>query len=111
MHINDAVHRIAYMSNPRVSASLSEDVQLYLDGAVEAGVYTNTGDVIRTALREYFDSHSDVAMESAIQMYTAKQAGNEDDVDLIRAARLANCMPGEMRDELEHRDLLRPEDA
>ena len=93
------------MPTDRVTTSLSPDTSLLLDGAVEAGLYTNNGDGIRSALREFFEENPEVATKSAMAMY------DEGKVDLIAAARLAGRSPSDMWTLLAEEGLIDSEHA
>lgn len=79
---------------PNVTATIAEDTEKILDGVVEAGLYTGRSDGIRNALRSYFESNSDLALEIAIHLYS------HGEVDYITASRLAGVPIGEFRNEV-----------
>ena len=79
---------------PNVTATIPEETDRLLEGAVEAGLYTGRSDGIRDALRSYFQANPDLARDIAIELYSQGK------IDFFTATRLAHESVGEFRAEL-----------
>lgn len=91
----------------RTTATIPDDLDALVDGAVEAGVFENKSDAIRHVLREFFDTHENERLAAAVHLYA------KGDLSLGDAARLADVDRFEMRDVLREHDVdlrLGPED-
>lgn len=92
----------------RTTATIPDDLDRLVQGAVHAGVFENKSDAIRHVLREYFETHENARIAAAVHCYA------EGDLSLGDAARLADRNRFEMRDLLREHDVelrLGPEDA
>jgi len=80
---------------PRVSATISNETERLLSGAVEAGIYTGKSDAVRDAVRSLVDERPELANRLAIELY------RRDEIDLVTASRLAQVSGTEFREILE----------
>lgn len=82
---------------PRVSATISNETEQLLSGAVEAGLYTGRSDAVRDAIRSFVDDRPELAKEIAVELYV------QDKVELLTASRLAQVSVRELRALLDDR--------
>ncbi len=68
-----------------------------IEGAIEAGYYSNRSEVVRDALRHLFESKQNLRMASAIELYKKEK------VTLSRAAELAGVTSIEFKEVLADR--------
>ncbi len=81
----------------RITGSYPDDLDLLIEGAVEAGVFGGKSDALREFVREYFDDHENERIAAAVALY------EKDRITLGDAARLADVDRWTMRDMLrEH---------
>jgi predicted HTH domain antitoxin len=81
----------------RITGSYPDDLDLLIDGAVEAGVFGGKSDALRKFVREYFEDHENERIAAAVALY------DQERITLGDAARLANVDRWTMRDILrEH---------
>lgn len=81
----------------RITGSYPEDLDLLIEGAVEAGVFGGKSDALREFVREYFDEHENERIAAAVALYERER------ITLGEAARLADVDQWTMRDVLrEH---------
>jgi predicted HTH domain antitoxin len=81
----------------RITGSYPDDLDLLIDGAVEAGVFGGKSDALRKFVREYFEDHENERIASAVALY------DQERITLGDAARLADVDRWTMRDILrEH---------
>jgi len=81
----------------RITGSYPDDLDLLIEGAVEAGVFGGKSDALREFVREYFDDHENERIAAAVALYERER------VTLGDAARLADVDRWTMRDILrEH---------
>ncbi|MFC6864202.1 UPF0175 family protein [Halomicroarcula sp. GCM10025817] len=81
----------------RITGSYPDDLDLLIEGAVEAGVFGGKSDALREFVREYFDDHENERIAAAIALYERER------ITLGDAARLADVDRWTMRDLLrEH---------
>lgn len=81
----------------RITGSYPDDLELLIEGAVEAGVFGGKSDALREFAREYFDDHENERLAAAVTLYKNEQTTLGD------AARLAGVDRWTMRDILrEH---------
>ena len=81
----------------RITGSYPDDLDLLIEGAVEAGVFGGKSDALREFVREYFDDHENERIAAAVTLYERER------ITLGDAARLANVDRWTMRDMLrEH---------
>jgi predicted HTH domain antitoxin len=81
----------------RITGSYPDDLDLLIDGAVEAGVFGGKSDALREFVREYFEDHENERIAAAVALY------DQERITLGEAARLANVDRWTMRDILrEH---------
>jgi predicted HTH domain antitoxin len=81
----------------RITGSYPEDLDLLIEGAVEAGVFGGKSDALREFVREYFEEHKNERIAAAVALYERER------VTLGDAARLASVDRWTMRDILrEH---------
>jgi predicted HTH domain antitoxin len=81
----------------RITGSYPEDLDLLIEGAVEAGVFGGKSDALREFVREYFEDHKNERIAAAVALYERER------VTLGDAARLASVDRWTMRDILrEH---------
>src|SRR3989339_440580 len=66
-----------------------------IEGAIAAGYYSNKSEVVRDALRELFQSKSNLRIASAVELYKKER------VSLGRAAELAGVTSIEFKDILK----------
>ena len=66
-----------------VTATISEETEQLLDGAVAAGLYTGRSDGIRDALRSYLESNPELARAVAVELYA------QDQLDRLTASQFA----------------------
>jgi predicted HTH domain antitoxin len=67
----------------RITGSYPEDLELLIEGAVEAGVFGGKSDALREFAREYFDDHNNERLVAAVTLYESET------ITLGDAARLA----------------------
>ena len=81
----------------RITCSYPDDLDLLINGAVEAGVFGGKSDALREFVREYFEDHENERIAAAVALY------DQERITLGDAARLANVDRWTMRDILhEH---------
>ena len=81
----------------RITGSYPEDLDLLIEGAVDAGVFGSKSDALRAFVRDYFDDHENERIAAAVALYEGEQ------ITLGDAARLAAVDRWTMRDLLrEH---------
>lgn len=81
----------------RITGSYPDDLDLLIDGAVEAGVFGGKSDALRQFVREYFEDHENERIAAAVALY------DQERITLGDAARLATVDRWTMRDILrEH---------
>lgn len=83
---------------PRVSATISNETEQMLSGAVEAGLYTGKSDAVRDAIRSFVDARPELAKDIAVELYL------QDKVGLLTASRLAQVPLREFRSLLDDRE-------
>lgn len=82
---------------PRITGSYPDDLDLLIEGAVEAGVFSGKSDALREFVREYFEDHENERIAAAVALYERER------ITLGEAARLAAVDRWTMRDILsEH---------
>jgi predicted HTH domain antitoxin len=67
----------------RITGSYPDDLDLLIDGAVEAGVFGGKSDALREFAREYFNEHENERLIAAVTLY------ENETITLGDAARLA----------------------
>lgn len=67
----------------RITGSYPDDLDLLIEGAVEAGVFGGKSDALREFAREYFDDHDNERLVAAVTLY------ENETITLGDAARLA----------------------
>ena len=86
----------------RITGSYPDDLDLLIEGAVEAGVFGGKSDALREFVREYFEDHENERIAAAVALYERER------ITLGDAARLAAVDRWMMRDILrEHGVALR----
>jgi len=81
----------------RITGSYPDDLNLLIEGAVEAGVFGGKSDALREFVREYFEDHENERIAAAVALYERER------ITLGQAARLADVDRWTMRDILcEH---------
>lgn len=81
----------------RITGSYPEDIELLIEGAVEAGVFGGKSDALREFARTYFEKHENERVAAAVALYEREA------ITLGDAARLADVDRWTMRDILrEH---------
>ncbi len=81
----------------RITGSYPDDLDLLIEGAVEAGVFGSKSDGLREFVHEYFDEHENERIAAAVALYERER------LTLGDAARLADVDRWTMRDILrEH---------
>ncbi|GAB3316342.1 UPF0175 family protein [Haloplanus salinarum] len=81
----------------RITGSYPDDLDLLIEGAVEAGVFGGKSDALREFVREYFEDHENERIAAAVALYERER------ITLGDAARLAAIDRWTMRDILrEH---------
>ena len=81
----------------RITGSYPDDLDLLIEGAVEAGVFSGKSDALREFVREYFEDHESKRVAAAVALYERER------ITLGDAARLADVDRWTMRDILrEH---------
>jgi predicted HTH domain antitoxin len=80
---------------PRITGSYPDDLDLLIEGTVEAGVFSGKSDALREFARDYFDDHEEDRITAAVALY------ERETVTLGDAARLAGVNRFEMRDILQ----------
>ena len=81
----------------RITGSYPEDIELLIEGAVEAGVFGGKSDALREFARTYFEEHENQRVAAAVALYEREA------IPLGDAARLADVDRWTMRDILrEH---------
>lgn len=81
----------------RITGSYPDDLDLLIEGAVEAGVFSGKSDALREFVRNYFEDHENERIAAAVALYEREQ------ITLGDAARLAEVDRWTMRDILrEH---------
>jgi predicted HTH domain antitoxin len=80
----------------RITGSFPDDLDLLIEGVVEAGVFGGKSDALREFVREYFEDHENERIAAAVALYERER------VTLGDAARLADVdrwtMRGILRD-------------
>lgn len=81
----------------RITGSYPDDLDLLIEGAVEAGVFGGKSDALREFVREYFRDHENERIAATVALYEHER------ITLGEAARLADVDRWTMRDILrEH---------
>ncbi|MDB2293267.1 UPF0175 family protein [Halorubrum ezzemoulense] len=81
----------------RITGSYPDDLDLLIEGAVEAGVFSGKSDALRKFVREYFEDQKNERITAAVALYERER------ITLGDAARLADVDRWTMRDILrEH---------
>ncbi len=81
----------------RITGSYPDDLDLLIEGTVEAGVFGGKSDALREFVREYFEEHEHERIAAAVALYERER------ITLGDAARLAAVDRWTMRDILrEH---------
>ena len=81
----------------RITGSYPDDLDLLIEGAIEAGVFGGKSDALREFVREYFEEHENERIAAAVALYERER------ITLGDAARLAAVDRWTMRDILrEH---------
>jgi predicted HTH domain antitoxin len=81
----------------RITGSYPDDLDLLIEGAVEAGVFSGKSDALREFAREYFEDNEGERVAAAVALYRNEQ------ITLGDAARLADVDRWTMREMLrEH---------
>ncbi|WP_254543866.1 UPF0175 family protein [Halomarina pelagica] len=81
----------------RITGSYPDDLELLIEGTVEAGVFGGKSDALREFAREYFEDHENERIAAAVALYEREV------ITLGDAARLAAVDRWTMRDILrEH---------
>ena len=81
----------------RITGSYPEDLDLLIEGAVDAGIFNSKSDALREFVRTYFEDHENERIAAAIALY------EREEITLGDAARLAAVDRWTMRDLLrEH---------
>jgi predicted HTH domain antitoxin len=78
----------------RITGSYPDDLDLLIEGAVEAGVFSGKSDALREFARDYFDDHDEERVAAAVALY------ERETITLGDAARLAGVNRFEMKDVL-----------
>ncbi|WP_336035373.1 UPF0175 family protein [Halobacterium yunchengense] len=76
----------------RITGSYPDDLDLLIEGTVEAGVFSGKSDALREFARDYFDDHDEERVTAAVTLY------QHETITLGDAARLAGVNRFEMRD-------------
>ena len=76
----------------RITGSFPDDLDLLIEGAVEAGVFGGKSDALREFVREYFEAHENERIAAAVALYERER------ITLGDAARLAVVDRWTMRD-------------
>ncbi|MDH5021203.1 UPF0175 family protein [Halobacterium rubrum] len=76
----------------RITGSYPDDLDLLIEGAVEAGVFSGKSDALREFARDYFDDHDEQRVAAAVALY------ERETITLGDAARLAGVNRFEMKD-------------
>jgi len=86
----------------RITGSFPDELDLLIEGAVEAGVFAGKSDALREFVREYFEEHENQRIAAAVALYDRER------ITLGDAARIADVDRWTMRDLLhEHNVELR----
>lgn len=81
----------------RITGSYPDDLELLIEGAVEAGVFGGKSDALREFVREYFEDHENERIAAVVALYERER------ITIGEAARLADVDRWTMRDILrEH---------
>ena len=83
----------------RITGSYPDDLDLLIEGTVEAGVFGGKSDALREFVREYFEDHENERIAAAVALYEHER------VSLGDAARLAAVDRWTMRDILREHGL------
>lgn len=78
----------------RITGSYPDDLDLLIEGTVEAGVFSGKSDALREFARDYFDDNDEDRIAAAVALY------ERETITLGAAARLAGVNRFEMRDVL-----------
>jgi len=76
----------------RITGSYPDDLDLLIEGAVEAGVFGGKSDALREFVREYFEDNKNDRIAAAVALYKRER------ITLGDAARLADVDRWTMRD-------------
>jgi predicted HTH domain antitoxin len=76
----------------RITGSYPDDLDLLIEGTVEAGVFSGKSDALREFVREYFEGHENERIAAAVALYESER------ITLGDAARLADIDRWTMRD-------------
>lgn len=57
----------------RITGSYSDDLDLLIESAVEAGVFRGKSDALREFVRELFEDHENVRIAAAVALYEHKR--------------------------------------
>lgn len=83
----------------RITGSYPDDLDLLIEGAVEAGVFGGKSDALREFVREYFEDHENERIAAAVALYERER------ITLGDAARLAAVDRWTMREILREHDV------
>lgn len=83
----------------RITGSYPDDLELLIEGAVEAGVFSGKSDALREFAREYFSDHENERIAAVVALYA------HEEITLGEAARLADVDRWTMRDILREYDV------
>ncbi|EMA56997.1 UPF0175 family protein [Halorubrum kocurii] len=83
----------------RITGSYPDDLDLLIEGAVEAGVFGGKSDALREFVREYFEAHENERIAAAVALYERER------ISLGDAARLAAVDRWTMREILREHDV------
>ncbi|MFT4958171.1 MAG: putative HTH domain antitoxin [Halobacteriales archaeon] len=76
----------------RITGSYPDDLDLLIEGAVEAGVFGGKSDALREFVREYFEANENERIAAAVALYEKER------ITLGEAARLADVDRWTMRE-------------
>lgn len=83
----------------RITGSYPDDLDLLIEGTVEAGVFGGKSDALREFVREYFEDNETERIAAAVALYERER------VTLGDAARLADVDRWTMREILRDHDV------
>lgn len=83
----------------RITGSYPDDLDLLIEGAVEAGIFGGKSDALREFVREYFDANETERVAAAVALYERER------ITIGDAARLAAVDRWTMRDILREHDV------
>lgn len=81
----------------RIDVTFSDELDLLMEAAIDAGVFVGTSDAARTVTQAYFETHPEERYRIAETLYHANQ------ITFLDAVRLIDIEPEKLRERLSSR--------